>query len=859
MCAAKKSTNGGVYTYRAGEKLDLAKSPDRFVVRAKPEQLEKLGFEGAQQVSSASSRVTVTPEQLDAAMEQARAFAPAHHAYQVADSGEDFLITDRILVTFKTDIDATQVSEFAGKYGLLMREQYSDRDYLFQLTDATGMNPVKLIVQLTENEKPLVEVAENDLNYNIQRYAVALPTDVEYKRQWHLHQQFSHPDYDPRSSSRCEEAWKLLDSFGNADVVVGVTDDGCKISHPDFDSPSKFAGWGYFTGSRLLTMNDIGANPNAMYEAGNDHGTCCSGVIGAEVDAALTVGAAPGCRLLPIKWESTGGGGLAISDSRMLAMLNYVADKVDVLSNSWGSSPRSLWPIAVLNRVRDLAQTGGRRGKGIVFLWAAGNENCPIEHRTNVDVPYTPGWEFGPGNRPTWVGPRTARIFQHNLVGIPGVMHIAALGSTAQRSHYSNYGIGIDACAPSSNLHSYYRLRSVKGLGIVTTSGGNEPVDPEFGGTSSATPLVAGIAALVISANPDLSSLDVVSILKRTASKDLNLTPYPKTPPANFDPNPTWDVSPVAPFDQGDFVNIQSIDGTWSPWFGHGKVDATAAVAEALHLRGTPPEPGPTPPTPEPPIPVPPPISQTVKYESVAAKRIPDNRASGIVDRIEVPDSGKIRNISISVDISHQYIGDVQVVLIAPNGNQIVLHDRAGARQTTIKQTYTSKEIPELLTLADVEAQGTWRLRVSDRARLDVGTLNAWGVTLEILAAGSSPSAEDSESAVIPDGNPQGVAKILSLPKGTTIRDLAVSVDITHPAIGDLRVSLIPPNGIPMTLHDQVGGEADNLIYTWKTQEHVGLRSARGMDCGGDWKLIVADLTSNNAGKLNRWKLEVQG
>jgi subtilisin-like proprotein convertase family protein/subtilisin family serine protease len=860
MCAAKKTTDG-VYTYRGGEKIDLAKAPDQFVVRVKPEQLAELGFTNAQQVSSVSSRVTVSAPDLETAMAQSRDVAPTHHAYQLADSGDEFLITDRIFVTFKAGTAATAVSALAGKYGLLMREQYGEQDYLFQLTDATGMNPVKLIVELTEQE-PQVALAENDLNYNIQRYALSLPTDPDYNRQWHLHKQFSHPDYDPRSSSRCEEAWKILDNFGQADVVVGVTDDGCKLDHPDFDGPNKFAGWGYFTGSRLITANDIGANPRAMHEAGNDHGTACCGVIGAEVDAALTVGAAPGCRLLPIKWEAIGGGGLAISDSRMLAMLNYVTDKVDILSNSWGSSPRSMWPQTVLNRIADMAQRGGRRGKGIVFLWAAGNENCPIEHQANVDVPYTPGWEFDASNRPKWSGPKTARIFQHNLVPIPGVMHVAALGSTAQRSHYSNYGKGIGITAPSNNLHSYYRLRSVKGLGIVTTSGGQDPVDPAFGGTSSATPLVAGIAALVVSANPDLSGPDVIAVLKRTAAKDLNLTPYDRTPAASFDPNPTWDVSPVAPFDKGDFTDIGSADGTWSPWFGHGKVDAAAAVAEALRLRGTPPvpEPGPTPPGPTPPSPpVPTPVSRTVKYESAPAKRIPDNRISGILDRIEVTEAGKIRAASVMVDISHQYIGDVQVMLIVPNGNQIMLHDRAGARRVTIKETYTSKEIPELATLVDGELQGVWQLKVCDRARLDVGTLNAWGLQLEVMTVGSAPSATDDDSAVIPDGNPQGVTKTLSLPAGTIIRDLAVSIDVTHPAIGDLRVSLITPQGIPMTLHDQVGGDQDNLIYTWKTQEHVILRSVRGMDCGGDWKLMVADLTSSNAGKLNRWKLEVVG
>jgi subtilisin-like proprotein convertase family protein/subtilisin family serine protease len=870
----------GVYTYRGGEKVVLSKVRDQLIARVEPDKLAEMGFQNAQQVSSASSRITVAPSKLDDAINQLRQVAPTHHAYQVAETGEDYLISDRVLITFKQALADQAVSEFAGKYGLLLKEKYSDRDYLFQLTDHTGMNPVKLVVALTENE-PTVALVENDLNYNITKMQVAVPTDPEYQRQWHLHQRFSHPDYDPRSSSQCEAAWNLLNNFGDADVVIGVTDDGCKINHPDFDSNGKFAGWGYFVGSTLVTNRDISAAPQAMYEAGNDHGTACSGVIGAEVDAALTVGAAPGCRILPVKWQAIGGGGLAISDSRMLGMLAYVADKVDILSNSWGGVPRNLWSQTVVNRIQDLAKTGGRRGKGIVFLWAAGNENCLMNHQASVDVPFTPGWEFGPGNKPMWVGPKTARLFQNNLVGIPGVMHVAALGSTAQRSHYSNYGPGVGICAPSNNLHSYYRLQSVKGLGIITTNGGSDPVDRAFGGTSSATPLVAGIIGLVISANPDLSALEAISVVKRTASKDLNFTAYPKTPAANFDPNPVWDVSPIAPFDKGDFTDIESPDGTWSPWFGYGKVDAQAAVAEALRLRAIapvpvptpvptpppaptpPPTPGPTPeptPTPEPaPTPPPAPISQMVKCESTPAKKIPDNRVNGITDRMTIDAMGKIRSIKVSVNISHQFVGDLHVVLIAPGGNRVVLHDRRGSRNTKIQQTYTTSNVPELATLLETAVQGEWKLQVSDRAKLDTGTFTSWAMELEILNLGSAHSSESTESVIIPDGNPQGVAQTLALPKGTMIREINVSVDLTHPAIGDLRVSLIPPNGVPITLHDQVGGENDNLIYTWRSAENPMLRAVRGIDSGGDWTLFVADLTANNAGKLNRWKVEVMG
>ncbi|HPH20822.1 MAG TPA: S8 family serine peptidase [Haliscomenobacter sp.] len=574
------------YTYRNGKKLLLNKSDDEFVTRETPEELIARGITQVEKTSPVSSKVKTTPEGLEADMAKSRESAPTHHAYYLADTGDEFLITDRVTISFKTAISSEDLAAFMGKYGLVLLEEYSPQDFLFQLTEHTGMNPIKLVVKLTE-EEPGIAFAENDTNYRVKRYAIALPTDPIYARQWHLQTRFTNVDFDPRSSSNCEEAWKLLDNFGSPEVVIGITDDGCKVDHPDF-SGDKFKGWGYFRGSRLVKNTDIDAVAAEMYIAGSDHGTACAGVAAGNANGQLVVGAAPGCKLLPVQWQSDGPY-LLISDSKLLTALTYMADKVDVLSNSWGGTPTSIWQTLVVNRLRDLAKTGGRRGKGIVFLWAAGNENCPINHEANVEVPYTDGWSFS-NNQWRWVGVETSRSFQNNLVGIPGVLHVAALASTAQRSHYSNYGAGIEITASSNNVHSYSRIR-LRGLGISTASGESTGFTNSFGGTSSATPLTAGIVALIVSAKPDLSGAEVISILKKSASKDLNLTDYPRTPPASYDPNPTWDISPVAPFNKGEFKNINSTDGTWSPWFGHGKADAQAAVKMAIGNVPPPPPP----------------------------------------------------------------------------------------------------------------------------------------------------------------------------------------------------------------------------------------------------------------------------
>lgn len=820
------------YTYLGGKKVDLIKQPDQFVVRTLPQDLTQLGIKDAQQMSSQSSRVTCRSSDLEPLMNKARYLAPTHHSYHIVDTNEEFLITDRIFVTFRNTTTQEEIDAFIAKYVLIPKERYSNHEFLFQLTNQTKMNPVKLVVKLTENE-PLIEIAEHDLNYRaIKQFDI--PTDPAYFRQWHLHLRYQHPEFDPRSSSCCEQAWEILGGFGSKDVVIGLTDDGCKLDHPDFDSPMKFAGWGYFEEKRLVTDRDIDANPANMYQYGVNHGTSCAGVIAGEADAVLTVGAAPGCRLFPIKWESDGPS-LFISASKLLTALDYLSDKIDVLSNSWNVVPTNFFLSTVTNRIAELAKTGGRRGKGIVFLWAAGNENCPIQHTSDIDVPYTDGWELQQNGTWAWEGVRVARSFTNSLIDIEGVMHIAGLASTSQRSHYSNYGTGISLCAPTNNLHTYSRIW-VKGLGITTATNSMSGVTEHFGGTSSATPLVAGVAALTISANPDLSALEVISILKRTASKDLNFMGYPKTPPASFDPDTSWDVSPIPPFENGNFIDIASPEGSWSPWFGHGRVDAQAAVLEALQGQITP--------------------YETFQYVSHPEISIPDNNYRGAEDRIIVNDPGTIKNLKVSLDITHTWIGDLCIWLIGPDNTNILLHNRSGSSADNIKRTYDPHVLSTINIFRNKMMEGEWKLVIQDLAEHDTGVLNSW--MLEIEREVPWNIFEDNIATRIPDNDPNGITRTLEIPSGPLINEIRISVDITHPWIGDLLVAIKPPFKDPIRLHERTGESADNLVRTWYSGDTIGLHDLVSYDPAGTWQLQVADLAARDVGKLNRWKIEIR-
>jgi subtilisin-like proprotein convertase family protein/subtilisin family serine protease len=823
----------GAYTYHGGRKVPLRKRADQFVVRASSEAVASAGLRPSERTSPSSVRVAAPPSDLERAMARARLVGVTHHAYEREDSGQEFLITDRVFVRFRSDTNENQMAALANKYGLVMTEQLASRDFLYQLTNATGMNPVKLVVTLAENE-PTVERAENDLNHRAAKAELALPTDPQYLRQWHLHGRGTDTPFDRRASTGCEAAWQALASFGSPAIVIGVTDDGCRLDHPDFRAPGKFAAWGYFKGSRLITNADPDGDPAQMYDEGQNHGTSCAGVAAADVNGVHTVGAAPGCRLLPIKWESDGPS-LLLNDSKLLRAINFMADKVDVVSNSWGIRPVEAFASFVTDRIAALVENGGPRGRGILFLWAAGNENCPVQFDSPTPIPFTDGWSVDVNGSPIWIGVETARTFRHDLADEPGVLLVAALASTARRSHYSNYGRGLSLCAPSSNSHSYFRM-TVPGLGITTATGSDSAITRQFGGTSSATPLVAGIAGLVRSAHPDLDAKQVAALLKRTAHKDLDLAAYARTPPANFDPDPSWDVSPVSPFDDGAFNDIGVPEGTWSPWFGHGRVDAAAGVREALRLRGG--------------------TTRRVELRSGPSEiPIPDD-APGIASSIAVADLGRALDVAVSVDIAHTWIGDLRVSLRAPNGAEIVLHDREGANAKNLRRTYTSADKPALLALRGQSITGNWTIAVEDKASEDTGFLKAWSLSFEIQA--DQPIKVEEATAIrIPDNTPAGITRTLRIDAQRSIREIAVAIDITHSWIGDLRVELVPPGGAPISLHDRAGGDADNIVRTFRTSDLPGLAALRGSNASGSWLLKVADIERQDEGKLNRWSIEV--
>lgn len=114
-------------------------------------------------------------------------------------------------------------------------------------------------------------------------------------------------------------------------------------------------------------------------------------------------------------------------------------------------------------------------------------------------------------------------------------------------------------------------------------------------------------------------------------------------------------------------------------------------------------------------------------------KEIPDNSSEGLTSSFEITDSGQIRSgqgPEVSLNISHTYIGDLQVSLTSPSGKKVLLHNRTGGSQDNLQGIYplTLSPAESLASLSGESLQGIWTLNVQDLASRDTGALNQWGL-----------------------------------------------------------------------------------------------------------------------------------
>ena len=119
-----------------------------------------------------------------------------------------------------------------------------------------------------------------------------------------------------------------------------------------------------------------------------------------------------------------------------------------------------------------------------------------------------------------------------------------------------------------------------------------------------------------------------------------------------------------------------------------------------------------------------------VQGEDVAGQSIPDN-APGIERTITLGGNGTVKTIEVELDITHTFIGDLSVMLTAPDGTSVLLHNRTGGSTDNIIRTYTPDNAVALDALRGVPIAGDWTLAVRDHAAIDRGKLNRWALKVE--------------------------------------------------------------------------------------------------------------------------------
>jgi len=395
-----------------------------------------------------------------------------------------------LVIRFAPNAAASKKKMILKKFALAIR--YNNRYISDQIVayDAKKSRDGNQLVEAANECTQLDEVLFATPNFVSEYRRHAIPTIP--RGQWHLQNrgkvagQVVGEDVDARA------AWKITQ--GKRSIVVAVLDDGVDIDHalltsriwrnPNKNSPDMFGRDFFVPDEAPDHFNPRPKKFRFPFDEmdGNDiHGTPCAGVIAASGPGAF--GIAPKCRILAVKIFH--GDDLA-RDDRVADAIRYAAGIASVISCSWtgGNSPD-------VELALEDARLIGRKGKGSPVFCATGNEE--------------------------------------SVVGFPAssalAIGVGASTDQARLASYSNTGKEVDFVAPSSGGKADILTTDVSipnrgfNTGNAQAGGADGLLTNSFGGTSSATPLAAGVAALVLSVKPSLGSDEVREVLRSTADK----------------------------------------------------------------------------------------------------------------------------------------------------------------------------------------------------------------------------------------------------------------------------------------------------------------------------------------------------
>ncbi|MDH4194857.1 MAG: S8 family serine peptidase, partial [Nitrospirota bacterium] len=395
-------------------------------------------------------------------------------------SKKPVLYTENLFIKFDDDLAESTCRKILKSSGLGIKRvlNYARNTFFVEAPEGTGQEVFAMAENLFRQKD--VELCHPELVRKM-GWRTAFP------QQWHLKKTtIDGTVYDAHAN--VEAAWALSEG---ENITIAVIDDGVDLDHEEFVGSGK-----------LIAPHDVTrANNDPRPGSRDNHGTACAGVATGNGFHGAS-GVAPKARLMAIRYASPLG-----SQAEADAFIWAAQHGADVISCSWGPEDGAWWdprdplhhtvvPLPDSTRLAiDWAITNGRNGKGCVITWAAGNGNESVDH--------------------------------DGYASYEKVIAVAACHAREKKSAYSDFGKAIWCTFPSNDT-----VLPIPGIWTTDRSGsaGYNPGQVsrgdtagnyvnDFGGTSSACPGVAGVAALVLARNPALRWDEVKDLLKRSCDQ----------------------------------------------------------------------------------------------------------------------------------------------------------------------------------------------------------------------------------------------------------------------------------------------------------------------------------------------------
>ena len=491
------------------------------------------------------------------------------------------------------------------------------------------------------------------------------PNDPLLPRQWTL-KNTGQSGGTPGADANVFPVWES--GRHGEDVVISIVDDGVESAHPDLtDRIVPQAGYDYRDQDPQPEPEGTNGVDAEGKPAADSHGTAVAGVAAASGNNGIGVaGAAYAARLVPIRLI----GGNAGDDQEAKAMAHRL-DLVHISNNSWGADDDGKTitaPGPLMKAALDTALSQGRGGLGTIFVWSAGNGGNEQDNANN-----------------------------DGYANHPGTIAVGALNDLGHRADYSEPGSCLIVSAPSGNDKSRLPgsfttdLLGERGYNRADVESDIAEIDytSTFNGTSSAAPLVSGVVALMLQANPKLGWRDVQEVLIRSAAMA-----QPE--------NPGW------------FTNSAKI--RFNHEFGAGRVDASAAVQLASGWRNL--------------------GARRSAVVVKATKDLPPIPDEGVFQgNLLVTDDLRVEQVTLNLTLTHPSRGELAIDLISPIGTISHLFVPHGDTNQNIEHRFTS------VFHWGESARGDWKLRIRDTVGRNAGQVSDY--RLEVFGTRSE--------VVIPD------------------------------------------------------------------------------------------------------------